>query len=47
MASDLDPARSELQAAPPFWTWKGLYCLLAGVLLAEIVLFTVLTFVYR
>jgi hypothetical protein len=47
MASDPDPARRELQAAPPFLSWKGLYCLLAGVLLAEILLFTALTFVYR
>lgn len=41
------PARSELRAAPPFLTWTGLYCLVAGVLLAEILLFTALTLVYR
>jgi hypothetical protein len=41
------PARDELQAAPPFLTWTGLYCVVAGVLLAEILLFTALTLVYR
>jgi hypothetical protein len=39
--------RSELYAAPPFLTWTRLYCVVAGALLAEILLFTVLTFVYR
>ena len=47
MSSESDRARSELHAAPPFLTWTGLYCLVAGILLAEIVLFATLTFVYR
>ena len=45
MASESE--RQELHAAPPFLTWTGLYCVVAGALVAEIVLFTVLTLVYR
>jgi len=47
MANEPEPARQELYAAPPFLTWTGLYCMVAGALVAEIVLFTVLTLVYR
>jgi hypothetical protein len=47
MPSESDQGRSELQAAPPFLTWTGLYCLVAGVLVAEILFFAALTFVYR
>ena len=47
MANEPEPARQELYAAPPFLTWTGLYCVVAGALVAEIVLFTVLTLVYR
>jgi hypothetical protein len=42
-----EPERHELHAAPPFLTWTGLYCMVAGALVAEIVLFAVLTLVYR
>jgi hypothetical protein len=47
MANEPEPARQELYAAPPFLSWTGLYCVVAGALVAEIVLFTVLTLVYR
>jgi hypothetical protein len=48
MPNEPEPsARSELRAAPPFLTWTALYCLVAGVLFAEILLFTALTLVYR
>jgi hypothetical protein len=42
-----EPERQELHAAPPFLSWNGLYCVVAGALVVEIVLFTVLTLVYR
>ena len=48
MPNDPEPsARSELRATPPFLTWTALYCLVAGALLAEILLFTAVTLVYR
>jgi hypothetical protein len=47
MANEPEPERQELHAAPPFLTWTGLYALVAGALVAEILLFAVLTLVYR
>jgi hypothetical protein len=47
MANEPEPARHELHATPPFLTWTGLYCVVAGALVVEIVLFSVLTLVYR
>jgi hypothetical protein len=48
MGSEIQPpARRELHSAPPFLTWNGLYTLVAGVLLLEILFFIALTFVYR
>jgi hypothetical protein len=47
MASEPELARRELHAAPPFLTWTGLYWVVAGALLAEIVLFIALTLAYR
>jgi hypothetical protein len=47
MASEPEPARRELHAAPPFLTWTGLYCLVAVALLAEVLLFIALTLAYR
>ena len=41
------PARGELRASPPFLSWAGFYCVLAGALLAEIVLFIAITLAYR
>jgi hypothetical protein len=47
MANEPAPARQELHSAPPFLTWTGLYCLVAGALLAEITLFIAITLAYR
>jgi len=41
------PARGELRASPPFLSWAGFYCVVAGALLAEIVLFIAITLAYR
>ena len=40
-------ARGELRATPPFLSWAGFYCVLAGALLAEIALFIAITLAYR
>ncbi len=40
-------ARGELRTAPPFLSWAGFYCVLAGALLAEIALFIAITLAYR
>jgi hypothetical protein len=40
-------ARGELRAAPPFLSWAGFYCVVAGALLAEIALFIAITLAYR
>jgi hypothetical protein len=47
MSNEPEPARRELHSEPPFLNWTALYALVAGVLVVEIVLFTVLTLVYR
>jgi hypothetical protein len=41
------PAGRELHSAPPFLTWNGLYGLVVGALLLEILFFTALTLAYR
>ena len=40
-------ARGELRATPPFLSWAGFYCVVAGALLAEILLFIAITLAYR
>ena len=40
-------ARGELRAAPPFLSRAGFYCVVAGALLVEIVLFIAITLAYR
>jgi hypothetical protein len=40
-------ARGELRASLPFLSWTGLYCVVAGALLAEIALFIAITLAYR
>jgi hypothetical protein len=48
MAHEPEPAaRGELRAAPPFLSWTSLYCVVAGALLAEIVLLIAITLAYR
>jgi hypothetical protein len=42
-----EPARRELDAAPPFLSWTGLYVILAVTLAFEIVLFAAITAIYR
>jgi hypothetical protein len=42
-----EPARRELDAAPPFWTWNILYFVVAVTLAAEVVIFTAITLIYR
>lgn len=42
-----DPARRELDAAPPFLSWRALYLVVAGALLVEIAAFWVITLCYR
>jgi hypothetical protein len=39
--------REEMHAAPPFLSWRAIYAIVLGALAAEVVLFGVLTAVYR
>lgn len=41
------PARAELRDAPPFATWPRIYAFVLGALAVEIVVFMVVTAVYR
>jgi hypothetical protein len=40
-------AREEMQAAPPFLTWSAIYLIVLGALAAQVVVYAVLTAVYR
>lgn len=42
-----EPVRRELDAAPPFLSWNGLYVILAVTLAVEIALFAAITSIYR
>jgi hypothetical protein len=42
-----EPERRELQAAPPFWSWKILYLIVVATLAAEIAVFTAVTLISR
>ena len=39
--------REEMHAAPPFLSWRAIYAIVLGALAAEVVLFAILTGVYR
>ena len=40
-------SRDEMRAAPPFLSWRAIYAIVLGALVAEVVLLAVLTAVYR
>lgn len=42
-----DPSRDPLSDAPPFLSWTRIYLIVVGVLAAQVVLYAVLTAVYR
>lgn len=42
-----EPLSRELHAAPPFLSWTALYLIVAGVLLADIVLLSAITLIYQ
>ena len=39
--------RDELDAAPPFLTWRAIYALVIAVLVAQVALYAALTAAYR
>ena len=42
-----DGPRDELGDAPPFGTWRRIYLLVIGALAAQVIIYAVLTAVYR
>jgi hypothetical protein len=46
-ADDERRGRGELDAAPPFATWPRIYALVAGALAVQVILYAILTAMYR
>ena len=48
MESDAPTApRAEMVDAPPFWSWPRIYVFVLGALAAQVIVYAVLTAVYR
>jgi len=44
---DVPDPRGELHAAPPFLTWRAIYAIVLGALAVQVIVYAVLTVVYR